>query len=156
MRFSSKSQFVSETEKQWQLLWELVNGCGTSKKSQRQLKQILAHLHAWHRLLLTWISSGRDETPDLPAPGFNWRQTHELNRKLDAEFDPVEMASVRRRLKLSHGRVMKMVARLSDGQFLESGHFCWTGKNAIASYIAPNTVSHYRWAIKKIKKLRSS
>lgn len=153
MRFSSKSQFVSETEKQWQLLWELAESCNASRNSQRQLKQILAHLHAWHRLLLTWYSSGHDGDPDLPAPGFNWQQTRELNRQLDDEFAPVEMASVRRRLKLSHGRVMKMVGELSENQFQNPGHFRWTKKNAIASYIVPNTVSHYRWATRKIKKL---
>jgi len=33
---------------------------------------------------------------------------------------------------------------------LESGHFSWTGKLPLMSYVAPNTVSHYRWAGKKL------
>ena len=153
MRFSSKAEIISETEKQWEALWLLADQCGQGQKTQRQLKQILAHLYAWHRLFLTWYASGPDGQPALPAPGFNWRQTPDLNRKLDLEMESIGMESIRRRLKRSHGRVMKTVHGLTEKQLMEPGHFDWTGKNPIASYIVPNTASHYRWAIKKIKKL---
>ena len=148
MRFSSKSKFKAQTAEQWHLLWTLADGCSSVKKTQAQLKQILAHLHAWHRLLLTWYSTGLSGNPELPAPGFNWRQTPELNRQFDKEFSDVPMRSIRRRLKLSHGRVMKLVENLNNDEFLKPGHFPWTGKLGLVSYVGPNTFSHYRWAIK--------
>ena len=88
----------------------------------------------------------------MPAPGFKWNQTRQLNQQLHDRHanDPIQ--SVRRKLKLSHGRAIKLVAGLSDSEFLNAGHFEWTGGHALASYVAPNTFSHYRWAAKKIRK----
>ena len=153
MRFAKKSDFEQSNLEQWQQLWSWVEKCERQNGRVSELKQILAHLHAWHRLLLNWCATGPHGKPDLPAPGYNWRQTPELNVQLDREFESVALSSVRRRLKLSHGRIVKLVDELSEDQFNQPGHFEWTGNNAIASYIIPNTVSHYRWAIKKIKTL---
>ena len=153
MRFAKKTDFEEANQKQWQLLWSWVEKCEGQNVHLPELKQILAHLHAWHRLLLNWCSTGPHGKPELPAPGYNWRQTRELNRQLDHEFESVALPSVRRRLKLSYGRVVKLVDGLSEEEFNQPGHFKWTGNNALASYIIPNTVSHYRWAIRKIKKL---
>ena len=153
MKFSSKAEFVQRTDQQWQLLWQWVESCRQDQTQLKELKQVLAHLHAWHRLTLGWYQQGLQGDPDLPAVGYNWSQTRSLNAELDAEFEPVDIESVIRRLKRSHGRVMKMVHSLSESQFLKSGIFAWTGKNALVAYVAPNTFSHYRWAIKKIKSL---
>ena len=153
MKFSSKSEFVQRTQEQWNLLWTTVKSCPGNRTSQTALKQVLAHLHAWHRLTLSWYNEGMNGKPDLPAKGFNWQQTRLLNAKLDEEFAKIAMDSVVRRLKLSHGRLMSLVEDLSERQLTKSGAFQWTGKNALLAYIAPNTFSHYRWAIKKIKKL---
>ena len=116
-------------------------------------KDVCAHLHAWHRLLLTWYREGQHGQPSMPARGFNWRETPALNRMLYQEFRDVSAASVRRRLKLSHGRVMKLVDGLTDRQLMKPGAFKWTGKLGLISYVSANTDSHYRWATKKIKKL---
>ena len=156
MKFSSKSEFASATEEQWQLLWDQVEIAWQSPKNHRPLKQILSHLYGWHRLLEDWFRIGKTGTPDLPATGFKWNQTVALNKKLDDQHKDLGLASVRRRLKLSHGRIMKLVESLSEQQFNSPGQFAWTNKNALSSYIVPNTFSHYRWAIKKIKRTGDS
>lgn len=153
MKFTSKSDFVEATEYHWALLWESVDSCEIGSTHDKELKQILAHLYCWHRLVLGWFKQGKTGTPDLPAKGFNWQQTKSLNAKLDEEMAPIPMDSIKRRLRISHRKVLKLVEELSEKQLLEAGHFAWTGKNALSSYITPNTVSHYRWAIKKIKKI---
>ena len=152
MKFPNKAEFVRRTNEQWLLLWEAVEKCPNNQKSQQKLKQVLAHLHAWHRLSLVWYKEGLKGQPVLPAQGFNWGQTRSLNAKLDREFNDLPLPSVIRRLKLSHGRVMKVIDGLNEKQLLQSGAFTWTGKNALISYLAPNTFSHYRWAIKKLRK----
>ena len=153
MKFSSKSEFVERTDEQWNLLWKTVNECPRNQKSQIALKQVLAHLHAWHRLTLSWYKEGANGKPDLPAKGFNWQQTRQLNAKLDEEFAQIDMSSVVRRLKLSHRRIMNLIAELTEKKLMQTGAFPWTGKNALIAYVAPNTFSHYRWAVKKIKKI---
>lgn len=153
MKFTSKSEFVEATEQQWSLLWESVDRCQQHPGSEKELKQILAHLYCWHRLLIGWFKDGVSGTPGLPAKGFNWQQTRQLNAQLDEEMLPISMQSIVRRLRLSHRNVLNLVNQLTEKQFVEAGHFPWTGKHAASSYIAPNMVSHYRWAIKKIKKI---
>ena len=163
MRHASKKEFLAATEKQWRLLWEQVEQIPQSRLTRRirsetdrglawSPKDVLAHLHGWHRLFLQWYRA-TDETRSLPAAGYNWRELPALNREIHEQFDSVSFASVRRRTKLSHGRIIKIVEGLSDRRLREPGHFKWTGKSSLLSYIAPNTESHYRWAIRKLKKI---
>lgn len=154
MKFHSKNDFMVATEEQWELLWEVVTLAEDNNVEEFQLKRLLAHLYAWHGLLLQWYRIGQTRTPDLPAKGFNWRQTPALNAELDEKFRDIPFANIKRRLKMSHGRVMKLVEQFAEKEFSEPGCFAWTGKQAIASYVVPNTFSHYRWAIRKIKKLQ--
>ena len=131
MKFSSKSEFKTRTKQQWSLLWQAASECPQDKSSQKALKQILAHLHAWHRLTLAWYKTGLTGQPALPADGFNWQQTRQLNAKLDSEFAHLALPSVIRRLKLSHRRVMRIVDELSERKLMKSGAFEWTGKDAL-------------------------
>lgn len=89
----------------------------------------------------------------MPAKGFNWSQTRELNQKLFEEFKSEPWPVLKRKLLLSHNRVMKWVRTLTNSEFMTPGKFKWTKKNALRSYIGANMDSHYRWAIKKIKKM---
>ena len=147
-RFSTKADFQAATETEWLRLWLAADACS----DDAALRKTLAHLYAWHQLTLTWC---REEAPDLPAPGYNWRQTPALNAALDEQYQDIELASIKRRLRRSHGQIMKLADGLAEDELLEPGHFAWTGKLSLVSYLAPNTVSHYRWAIKKLKKLTS-
>jgi len=104
--------------------------------------------------MLQWCCIGKTRQPDMPAKGFNWRQAPELNAALDNKYRDIPLANIKRRLKMSHGRVMKLVDEIAEKEFSEPGCFAWTGKHTLASYVVPNTFSHYRWAIRKIKKLR--
>lgn len=164
MKFHSKHDYSEAVAVAWTELWLLVDAqdeadlvCQVSLKPgtpARSAKDALAHVHAWHKLVLAWYAAGVKGTePDLPSTGYNWSQTKALNVVLHDEYEAVELASVRRRLKLSHARVEKLVVGLTEKQLLEPGYMPWTGKLALMSYIAPNTVSHYRWAKKKIRKL---
>jgi hypothetical protein len=160
MKFATKQDYLDATEVAWKNLWELVDSLTEPQLTKRvktkigparSVKDALAHLYAWHVLLLRWHRDGENGTPDLPAKGYKWSQTRDLNLVLHDEHADVSLTSIRRKLKLSHGRVQKLVATLSEAELLKPGHFHWTGKNALISYIAPNTVSHYRWALRKIK-----
>ncbi len=161
MKFSSVIDYTQATEEAWQQLWKQVATLSSSQLQQRVVlkpgveprsgKDALAHVYAWHLLLFDWCKAGRDGSPALPAGGYKWSQTRALNAELHGQYADMPLASVQRRLKLSHGRVAKLVAGLSEKQLLKSGYFTWTGKLALMSYVAPNTVSHYRWAAKKLK-----
>ena len=162
MKYSSKAEYLDDTEAEWTRLWQGVESIAASRleivvptkgPTAWSPRDVVAHLYEWQMLVLGWLKTGRDGAPDLPATGYNWRQTRELNAEFFAKHLKTPFPSIRRRLKLSHGRIEKFVTKLSNSEFIESGHFVWTGKSAVASYIAPNTVSHYRWAQKKIREI---
>ena len=150
MKYSSKSEFVERTAAEWERLW----GQFGLLESPQAAHQVLAHLYAWHGLLLGWRDqAAKGAQPALPAAGFRWRDTRALNASLDRGHAYIPLKSIVIRLKRSHGRVMKWVDELTERQLLEPGWEGWTGKLPLVSYIGPNTFSHYRWANKKLNRL---
>ena len=165
MKFKSKSEFQEKTETAWNELWkcvaefketELNHNFRDPPRHTSCPKDILAHLYAWHVLLLDWIKTGaKGQQPDLPAKGFNWRQTRELNQELYEKHRAENFAQIKRKLVRSHNRIMKFAEELDESELLVPSEFAeWTGKLSLCSYIAPNTFSHYRWAKKALANLR--
>jgi hypothetical protein len=160
MKYKSKIELVEDCEKEWTKLWKLLDDFEVADlerragrgDSARSITDHLAHVHAWHRLLLGWLKSGPNGNPDLPVKGFKWNQTRSLNQMLFEEFKHASFVSVRRKLKLSHGRVIKRVNGFSNRQLIQPGQFVWTKKLGLVSYVGPNTAGHYRWAQKKIQR----
>lgn len=114
---------------------------------------LVAHLAEWHTMLLGWYrvgSTGR--TPDLPAPGFNWRETPALNRAIREKHRHRPYREVWSEFSRSHDEILRLVHELSEEEILEPGHFGWTGKNALVAYVGANTASHYRFAQKVLKR----
>ena len=47
------------------------------------VKDVLAHLSEWEQMCLGWYQAGlRDEIPMVPAVGFKWNQTPQLNQHI--------------------------------------------------------------------------
>ena len=146
---------------EWEKLWLIVDDLDDKqlrrvKKDREALIQwspndVLAHVYEWQCMTLSWCKGGREGKPDLPAKGHTWKTTRQLNVEIYNKHKKSEPKSTIRKLKLAHGRLGKLVESLSEEEFLESGHFLWTRNLPLSSYVAPNTVSHYRWAQKKIK-----
>ena len=163
MRVRSKEHLLETINDTWRDLWSLIDEIDASQCELRtqndgveswSVKDIIAHLHGWHLLLLKWTKAKPDVEIEMPAEGFKWNQTAELNQLILEKWKGVAFRSVCRRLKLSHNRVVQFVSGLSETQLLNAGSFSWTKRLPISSYIAPNTTSHYKWAIKKIKRLQ--
>ncbi len=151
---------IERTVNEWENLWEKVEfveqGNLTKSKSE-SLRKTLIHLYAWHVLFLDWYRAGlKGKTVKLPAAGYTWRDTPRLNKQLDQKYRSIDLTSAKRRLKLSHSRVMKVVADMPEKEVLTPSVFAWTGKLSLASYWWPNTGSHYKWAATKLKKLSKS
>lgn len=161
MRVHSKSQLADATTASWKQLWSMVDSLSINdieirkkvptNSPPRSIKDHLAHLHAWHLLFLEWYSVGKSGTTELPAKGYRWNETRELNRKLFDQWKDISYPSIRRRLKLSHNRIIKVVNSTNENDLLSVGIFEWTGNLSLAKYVAANTASHYNWAIKRIK-----
>jgi hypothetical protein len=160
MRYVTKRALIADIEKEHDALVALLRQIPKSRYSEPgvwgddwSLKDLVAHLAAWHSLFLTWFEDGlKGNTPAMPAPDYTWRDLPELNRNLQAKHHRRSAAAVRIEYDTGYRRIMSIIRSLPPERLLVAGHFVWTGKNPLATYIGPNTASHYRFASRVIRR----
>ena len=111
------------------------------------IQDLFAHLTDWEQLFLGWYRLGlAGEVPPRPAPDYKWNQTPELNRALWLRHCGEPWKVVWSRFGRSYTQLLRRVTALTERQLLRPGAYPWTGKLPLASYLGPNSASHYRTA----------
>ena len=119
----------------------------------RNVRDILAHLHQWHLLVLDWYEIGmKGEVPNMPAKGYSWKNMPELNKKIWKDSQNIELDEIKETLIDSYRKVQKITKRHSDEELFTKKKYKWTKSTSLGAYLIANTSSHYDWAIKLIKK----
>lgn len=158
-RARTKKELIKYGQATFDALITLFNSF--SKKQQentllfdnRTPKDILLHLHAWHKLFFTWYEQGMaGDKPELPAPGFTWKTTPDLNEKLYNQYKNFSSDKALSLLSTSHKKILKIIDKHSAQELEEKKKYSWTGSTNMASYLASATSSHYQWAIDLLKK----
>lgn len=104
-------------------------------------------------MFLGWYQDGlRGATPEMPAPGYKWSETPRLNLAIWEKNRSRSPDAVRADFESGYNHILQVVEALSPKQLLTPGHFQWTGKHSLTTYLGPNTASHYRFATKAIKR----
>jgi hypothetical protein len=117
------------------------------------VKDVLAHLIEWEQMVLGWHAAGlRGEIPELPAPGFKWSQTPQLNQQIYEKHRDRPLDEVLDQSQASHKEILGIIQGLSNEDLFTPGHYAWTKKNALGTYMVSATSSHYLWAGKEIRK----
>ena len=117
------------------------------------VKDVLAHLAEWEQMCLGWHAAGlRGEIQPLPAPGFKWNQTPQLNQQIYEKHRDRPLAEVLERFHASHREILQVIQGLSNEEMFTSSHYAWTKKNTLGTYMVSATSSHYLWARKEIRK----
>jgi hypothetical protein len=118
------------------------------------VKDILAHLDAWHDLFLGWVAEAdAGGSPAIPAAGHTWRTTPALNEEIHLRTRTDPWDSVVARLAESHGRVRALIAGAGDDLF-DKGVVRWTGSTSVGAYAVSATSSHYAWALDLVRRFR--
>ena len=121
----------------------------------RNIRDILAHLHEWHNMVLNWYEVGmRGDTPDVPAKGYNWRQIPELNREIWERYSQTSLEESKLLFNSTHQAIMDIVNKHSNDELFERARYSWTGNNALGAYLVSCTSSHYDWGLKLMRKAR--
>jgi hypothetical protein len=162
VRYASKKALLDDIEREYAALTGLLDGIPPSQHLEPgvwgddwNVHDLVAHLFEWHRLFLGWFDAGaRDLAPAIPAPGFTWRELPRLNREIQRRYADRDPGEMRRRLDRSYRQVLALAEGLTQKQLLEPGHFAWTKKNALVTYLGANTSSHYRFAMKVLRRWR--
>jgi hypothetical protein len=117
------------------------------------VKDILAHLAAWEELFCGWYQAGlRGETPELPAPGFTWREMDALNEQIYQQHGARLLVEVRAWFDASHQQFLALVAGIPEADLFSRPRYAWQGKYRLVTYVLANSAQHYHWAAGHIRK----
>lgn len=122
----------------------------------KNLRDVLVHLHEWHGLLLTWVdnnwqSASASPTPFLPTP-YTWKNYRGMNENFTARHQTTTFEDAKALLERSHAEVLQLIGNFSDEELFTKTYFNWSGTTSVGAYCVSATSSHYDWAMKKIKR----
>lgn len=119
----------------------------------RNIGDVLMHLHHWHLMLLEWYDLGMaGQKPEMPAPGYSWKATPQLNKWIWEQYRDVDLQDAIRNLRDSHHKVMELIKSHSDEELFEKKRYRWTRSTSLGAYFISATCSHYEWALKLIRR----
>ncbi|MEM6473704.1 MAG: ClbS/DfsB family four-helix bundle protein [Planctomycetota bacterium] len=120
----------------------------------RTVRDVLAHLHHWQVMMLEWYEIGMSGgMPDMPAKGYTWKTTNELNAAIWKKYQRTSLPKVRKKLDESHNSLLGLVDGLKDEELFTKRRYRWTGSTSLGSYFNSALPSHYDWAIKLLKRV---
>lgn len=121
----------------------------------RNIRDVLGHLHHWHLLMKGWHDVGlTGEKPHIPAKGYTWKTNAALNKEVQRLYVGKTLKEVRQLLSESHAQIRTLIEQYNDEELFEKKRYHWTGSTSLAAYLISATSSHYHWALKLIKKCR--
>lgn len=121
---------------------------GTAR--DRDLQDVLNHLHAWHVLLLGWLDAiDRGGAPAYPADGYGWSRLDALNLSLRDEYRVKNVSRALARLQTSHAAALARVSALGDDVLFDADRFDWLG-GSLAVPVHECLGGHYAWAVEAI------
>lgn len=119
----------------------------------RNIRDVFGHLHHWHLLCLGWHAAAvAGEKPAMPAVGYTWKTTPELNRHIQERYREISLLQVRQMLADSYLQVRDLIEQKSEEELFTKKYYKWTGSTSLGAYLISATSSHYDWASKLIKR----
>jgi hypothetical protein len=157
----SKSELLELSQKNFLRLFEFINTLPSGKLDtefpkgylNRNIRDVLGHLHHWHLLFLDWYKVGMTgEKPEIPAKGYTWKTNSDLNRMIQKKYQDTGFEKIKKMLEESHLRVHDIIQSHTDEELFEKKRYKWTGSTSLGVYLRGATTSHYDWGYKLIKK----
>ena len=162
-RPKTKEELVELSKKNFNELMAFIDGFSASEKEapfpegtmNRNFRDVLAHLHHWHLMMLDWYQAGMaGKKPDMPAKGYTWKDTPQLNKKLWQEYQKTSLTEIRRLVLHSFLEIQKVIWQHTDEELFEKKRYSWTGSTSLGAYLISASSSHYEWALKLIKRVK--
>ena len=161
-RPTTKDDLIAAADAQFDKLWALVdkmpaekqNAAFTFEDRDKNVRDVLGHLHEWHKMVEEWHRVGTVEggMPAVPGVGYTWKTLPALNLVLWEKLQAVPLDEAKRLLRESHMRVLALVEGHTNEELFAHGVYKWTKSSTLGAYFVSCTASHYDWAMKKLKK----
>jgi hypothetical protein len=164
-RPKTKEELIELSNKNFKDLNSFIDGFSDAEKEtefpqgtmNRNFRDVLAHLHHWHLMMLEWYQAGMTGAkPDMPAQGYTWKDTPKLNRKIWKNYQSISLREARQLLKESHLEIEKIMWKHSNEELFEKKRYSWTGTTSLGAYLISASSSHYEWALKLVKKAKKN
>lgn len=164
MKFSSKEELIESIESEHRRFVELLGSIPVDRYLEEDvwgdgwnIRDLLAHLTEWEQMFLSWYRVGLEgRHPEMPAKGYKWNQTPALNQAIWEKYCRKPVDVVLADFATSFQEIFSLAQELSSMELLTPGHFTWTGRNPLTTYLGANTTSHYRTATKILKRWSKS
>jgi len=162
-RPKNKADLLNLSKKNFELLLEFIESLSKEEQNtdftkgtmNRNIRDVLMHLHHWHLMMFDWYAAGmKGEKPDMPAKGYTWNTTPELNRWIWEKYQDTLLEDAKKDFKSSYEKVRSLIEKHSDKELFEKKRYKWTGTTSLGAYLVSATSSHYDWALKIIKKAK--
>lgn len=158
-RPTSKQELLKASHEKYTAILEFIGKLPDANQEfhpgtmNRNVRDVLIHLHAWHQMFLKWYEVGmKGDKPVMPCEGYSWKTTPELNKKIWSDGQGKNLKQVMKEFKNSHEAVQLIISSLTNAQLFEKQKYAWTGSTSLGSYLVSATSSHYDWAIKLMKR----
>ncbi|TGN29852.1 ClbS/DfsB family four-helix bundle protein [Empedobacter tilapiae] len=158
-RPTTKEELLHLSQANYKKLNDLIESISDPNKEfpegtmNRNIRDVLAHLHHWHLMMLNWYEVGmKGEKPEMPAKGYSWKDTPELNKEIWKKYQKVDFNETKSLFNNSYQDIQKIIEKHTNEELFEKKKYKWTGTTSLGSYLISATSSHYDWAIKLIKK----
>ena len=158
---TSKKELLDSSQKYYKALISLVDSYSEPDLDKefpkgslnRNIRDVITHLHHWHVMFLDWYKVGMaGEKPDMPAKGYTWQTLPALNEHIWKTYQDTDLKTARVLLDESYDDVYNIISHHTNEELFEKKMYHWTGSTSLGAYLISNASSHYKWAIKLIKK----
>ena len=121
-RPKSKDELLELSGINYKKLFEFIDAVPAEKQNasfpehfmNRNIRDVLAHLHHWHQMLQEWYQTGMNgNKPEMPAKGYTWKTTSKLNHEIQRMHANEGLEEVRLNLENSHKKLMKMIQNIA-------------------------------------------
>ncbi|NND77429.1 MAG: ClbS/DfsB family four-helix bundle protein [Flavobacteriales bacterium] len=162
-RPKTKEELLSLSRSNLDKLMELIGSFSVEEQNKdfkkgtlnRNIRDILTHLHHWHLMFLKWYKIGmKGDKPDMPAEGYTWKTLPVLNKEIWKMYQDTSLEEAKKLIKTSFKKVFKLIETHSNDELFEKKRYHWTGSTSLGAYLVSCTSSHYDWGYKLIKKMK--
>ena len=160
MKFQSRADLLEAIEREHATFVHLVESLPSRSYTKAgvwgdgwTIKDLCAHLAEWEQMFLQWYRVGQEGCePAVPAAGYKWNETPQLNKAIWRKHRDKSWRKVREEFDSSYEEILSLARQLEEDELLTPGFFPWTKKLPLMTYVAANTSSHYRTATKLLKR----
>lgn len=161
-RQQNKSELLNHAKAKYERLIEFVDSFSKKEQSNNfsigaihgNIKDVLAHLHAWHLMQLDWYTQEiSGEKHEIPFDGFS-KNLPDFNQDIQKRYAQVSLDKTKGLLAQSYKTILKIIEMHGDNEFFAKKSNHWMGATSLSAYLISTIYSHYDWAYHLIEQAK--